>query len=129
MTPVPSASGEKVNWINYRTCVVGIRFKAGADEQGAFVRVEICLTNTMLQHHYFGLFHKFAHETGFLTDSEWKFKRDSPTDTGKSASIICAELTGVNMFRQEEWPVIISFLKKNLIVLDEFWNEFKPAFE
>lgn len=129
MAPVPSASGEKVNWINYKTGVRGIRFKAEADDELVYVAAEIVVQDTVLQHHYFDLFHKFAQWRGFLTDSEWKFKKDSPAHTGNSISIICAELQGVNIFREEDWPAMISFIKKHLIVLDDFWNEFKPAFE
>ncbi len=129
MAPVPSASGEKVNWINYKTGVRGIRFKAEADGKMVYVAAEIYTADTVLQHHYFDLFHKFAERQGFLTDSEWKFKKDAPANTGKRISIISAQLSEVNIFTEEDWPAMISFIKKHLILLDEFWTEFKPAFE
>lgn len=41
MQPVPSASGEAVNWLNYKTGVKGIQFRKDAVQKYAWVAVEI----------------------------------------------------------------------------------------
>ena len=74
MSPVPSASLEKVNWITYKTGIKGIIFKPNADKTSATVTVEIFLKDTMLQHQYFHTFTNFTaafkhieEKTGFST--------------------------------------------------------------
>ena len=51
MTPVPTASGESINWINYKTGVKGISSKTNADTASAYTAVQIYYTDIMLQHH------------------------------------------------------------------------------
>ncbi len=60
MAPVPSATLEKVNWVNYKTGIKGISFKMDADKDTASVIIEIFLKDTMLQHQYFEIFNSFA---------------------------------------------------------------------
>ena len=127
MAPVPSASGESVNWINYKTGIKGISFKMNADTAGVYAAVEIYNQDIMLQHHYFDLFHKFARGSDIFSDR--LFRKDYITESGITLSSISVELKGVNILREDDWPTMISFIKKHLIILDEFWNEFKPAFE
>jgi hypothetical protein len=35
---------------------------------------------------------------------------------------------GVNIYRKEDWPAIISFFKPRIIALDAFWTEVKEGF-
>ena len=98
-----------------------------ADTAGVYAAVEIHNQDIMLQHHYFDLFHKFAERSDIFSDR--LFKKDCITESGITFSSISVELKGVNILREEDWPTMISFIKKHLIILDEFWNEFKPAFE
>ena len=129
LAPIPSAAGVRINWINYKTGIKGITFTSHADNNTACVAVEIFNNNTMLQHHYFDLFHKFAPEIGGINLSEWKYEKEYLKYTGKTISFISAELKAVNLYNEAEWPEIISFIKKQLMALDLFWNEYKPEFE
>ncbi|MBS1566426.1 MAG: DUF4268 domain-containing protein, partial [Bacteroidetes bacterium] len=38
-------------------------------------------------------------------------------------------LENVNVFSQDQWPAIISFLKPRLVALDAWWQMAKPGFE
>lgn len=129
MSPVPSATAEKVNWINYKTGIKGISFKMNADKEQASVAVEIFLKDTMLQHQYFDIFNSFAPQFECIAGKDWIFERSFFVEHKPDVSIISVELKSVNIFKQTDWPTIISFLKQYITGLDAFWAEYKPAFE
>ena len=76
MSPVPSATLEKVNWVNYKTGIKGISFKMDAGKESAVVMVEIFLKDTMLQHQYFEIFNNFASELQKIGINKWLFQKD-----------------------------------------------------
>ena len=129
MSPVPSATLEKVNWVNYKTGIKGISFKMDADKESAFVAIEIFLKDTMLQHQYFEIFDNFAKQFEQTAGKGWRFERDHFIEHKGNLSSITVELKNVNIFRQDNWPTIIAFLKQHIIGLDAFWAEYKAAFE
>ena len=129
MLPVPSASGEKVNWVNYKTGIKGIFFKMDASKDTAYVSIEISLTNIELQQQYFQSFRNLTKQFEKAVGAEWHMKEDFITDDYKQVSTIYIQLQSVNIFKESDWPSIIAFLKKNIIALDEFWELYKPAFE
>jgi len=129
MSPVPSASGEKVNWINYKTGIKGIFFKMDADKSSAMVAVEIILADKVLQNEYFSIFTKFVKQFKEIAGAEWTMEKHYTNEYHQSLSRIFIEIKDVNIFNKNDWPAIISFLKKNVISLDAFWDEYKPAFE
>ncbi len=129
MQPVPSADSEKVNWINYKTGIKGISFKLNADNNKATVAIEISLIDTHLQHQYFDIFANFKNQFHNLLGKDWQMAKHFVSEDIKEISIIFAELNNINIYRETDWPTIIVFLKKNIIALDIFWNEYKVAFE
>ena len=129
ISPVPSATLEKVNWVNYKTGIKGISFKMDAGKESAVVMVEIFLKDTMLQHQYFEIFNNFASELQKIGINKWLFQKDYFQENKGSVSLIAAELNNVNVFKEEDWPTIISFLKQNMLGIDKFWESYKPAFE
>ena len=129
LSPVPSATLEKVNWVNYKTGIKGIIFKLDADKNTATVTVEIFLENTMLQHQYFNIFDNFATNLKKTDVDKWVFQKDYFQDNKGSVSIIVADLKNVNIFKEDDWPTMISFLKHHMLGLDKFWELYKPAFE
>ncbi len=129
MQPVPSASGEKVNWINYKTGIKGIYFKMDANKDFAFISIEIFLPDKTLEHLHYQTFRNLAKQFEEVVGEGWEMKENVVTNDYKSVSIIYSELQNVNIFKESDWPNIIGFLKKNIILLDEFWNSYKPAFE
>ena len=129
MAPVPSLSYEKVNWINYKTGIKGISFKMDADKNSATAAIEIRLPNKELQHQYFSIFTKFAKQFKQIVGTQWVHDIDFVNEYDQHASKIFITLNGVNIFNKNDWPTIITFLKRNIISLNNFWNEYKPAFE
>jgi hypothetical protein len=124
----PSASGEEVNWINYKTGVKGIYFKTDVDNKSARIAIEISLKDQEIQDLIFEQFQEFdvlfASEVG-----EWVWYQDFMDDTGKHFSKIELSLDKVSVFRESDWYETINFLKDNLLKLDEFWTNVKDSFE
>ena len=129
MSPVPSATFEKVNWVNYKTGIKGISFKMDAGKDSAEVMVEIFLKDTMLQHQYFEIFNNFVAELKKIDVNNWVFQKDYFQENKGFVSLIAAELKNVNVFKEDDWPTMISFLKQYMLGLDKFWASYKPAFE
>jgi hypothetical protein len=129
MSPVPSATAEKVNWVNYKTGIKGISFKMNADKEHASVAIEIFLKDSMLQHQYFDIFNSFAPQFENTAGEGWIFEKSSFVEHKDGISLILVKLNNVNIFKQTDWPAIISFLKQYMTGLDAFWAAYKPAFE
>jgi Domain of unknown function (DUF4268) len=129
MQPVPSETGESVSWINYKTGIKGIAFKMNADNNSAVVSIEIVLPAIEMQHKYFDAFQILKKQFVKIAGKGWDFSKVSENEHGKNMSQISVELNQINIYRESDWPAIITFLKQNIIALDAFWATYKPAFE
>lgn len=125
----PNSEGEKINWINYNTGHKHVYFRMDADAKQAGIAVLLRHPDVLMQALYF---EKFAELRSWFTESlgeEWIWEPDTRDEYGKPVSKIYTGLAGVNVFKQEDWPKIISFLRPRIIALDGFWNEVKDGFE
>ena len=128
MAPIPSAGGEKINWINYKTGVKHIYFKMEADQKFASIGLELTHPALKAQKQSFDhllQFKKLLHQT---QGEEWIWTLHV-TDESKVVSRIFIELAGTNIFNKEDWPELISFFKQRLLKLDEFWNHVKDGLD
>lgn len=120
LKPIPSASGQSINWINYKTGINQIRVKADAENGFAFVVVEINgeqSTRDLIIETFERLDFSWNTDTITLKD-EWN-------DSGKQVHQIITNLEDVSVFKETDWPAIISFIKSNLLAFDEFWFDNK----
>lgn len=119
MSPVPAASGERINWINYNSGIKGITIRSDADEHSALVKLDIKHRDADLQAQHVSMLRTLYRDLppgGFsLTQNE-------------EGTLMLSEKPGVNIFREADWPEIISFLKRQLIVIDSFWFARKDLF-
>jgi len=100
-----------------------------ADNKKASVAVELTHKDTGLQALYFEQFqqlHTLLHEA---LQEEWIWQLHTHDEHGKSVSRIYIEKENVNIFKQNDWPEIISFFKPRIIALDAFWSNAKHVFE
>ena len=129
MSPVLSAEGEKVSWLNYKTGEKAIFFRLHADNKIATIAIELSHGDAGLRQLYFEQFRQLKKFLEKATDEEWLWQSAAIDDYGKSISRIYTELHDVSVFKREDWPRLISFFKPRLIALDEFWNNVKYSFE
>lgn len=129
MQPVFSAEGERINWINYKTGEKDIYFRMQADNKKAFIAIELTHKDTGLQALYFEQFKQLQSLLNEALNEEWIWQLHAHDEHGKYISRIYTELNDVSIFKQEDWPQLISFFKPRITALDEFWSTAKHVFE
>src|ERR1700741_4217104 len=129
MSPVPSAQGEKINWINYKTGIKHLHFRMNAENRQARVAIESSHPDPESQEIFFKKFSQHHSLLYDCTQEEWQWKLHDQDASGKLVSLVFTELGNVSVFNQEDWPVLISFFKKRMTGLDAFWSSAKFAFE
>jgi hypothetical protein len=128
LLPMPSASGAKLNWINYKTGVKYIRFVMDADREHAFVQIEITHPDTAMRNRFYQLFESLKFDLEAETQAVWNWNQ-SVEKEGKIISTINISLEDVNILNVQHWPAIISFFKPLITGLDRFWYNQKEIFE
>ncbi|MES1225633.1 MAG: DUF4268 domain-containing protein [Bacteroidota bacterium] len=129
MAPVPSANGLKINWINYKTGIKDLYFKMDADNKAATISIIIAHSDAALQTRFYNQFKQVKNLLKNALQEEWQWALLLPDENNKTVSRIYTSLTGVSIFKKEDWPQIISFFKPRIIALDNFWYDVKDAFE
>lgn len=124
LAPVPSAAGDKINWINYKTGIGFLHFKMDAERDHAYVGIEISHADLSKREMYFKHFKTLWNDS----NTEWIWEEQF-IGNGKTISRIYQYLGNINVYRRSDWPQIISFLKAGIILLDEFWTGHKEIFE
>ncbi|HKG06845.1 MAG TPA: DUF4268 domain-containing protein [Pedobacter sp.] len=129
IAPQHSADGLRINWINYKTGIKNLFFKMHADNKSAFIAIEMSHPDKSIQELMFEQFKEFRNILKDTLDEEWQWELHTVDENGKIISRISVTLPGVSIFRQEEWPALISFFKPRIIALDEFWSNAQYSFE
>lgn len=123
MKPVLSSDGEPVNWINYKTGNKQVQFRMDVDSRRAVIAVELGSLD---------VFERLGRLRGVFTETlgedDWTWQTAASDEHGRQFSLVQKQLPGVNIFRNEDWPAIISFLKPRIMALDEFWSMVKYEF-
>lgn len=129
MAPIVSATGEKVNWVNYKTGIQGIRFVMNADRQQAYIAIVLSHNDDAIRLKYYNqlkTMKSMLHET---LSEEWNWKENDTDEYGKLSSSIGTKINNVDITDQSSWPAIITFFKQRIIALDAFWAETRFVFE
>ena len=129
MSPVPSAEGEKVNWVNYKTGVKDIRFRMESDNKKAIIAIELTHRDKGVRLLYFEQFQQLKAIFSSIAGDHWVWQPFATNEAGVTISKIYSEKTGISVFKKEDWPELISFFKERMVVLDRFWSEVKYSFE
>src|SRR5688572_27967316 len=78
MRPVPSATIEKVNWINYKTGVKHIRFKMSAEENTSQFIIEFSNPNDSIRSVHYHQFRSLKAEFLKVVPGNWKWEESIP---------------------------------------------------
>jgi hypothetical protein len=129
MTPVLSADGERVSWVNYKTGEKNIFFRLFADTKKAAISIELTHSDVHLQQLYYEQFVGLKKLFAAAISHEWTWQPQTIDDSGKTISKIYLELPAVSVFKKEDWPKLITFFKTNIMALDTFWSDVKYSFD
>jgi hypothetical protein len=128
MSPVPSAEGHNVNWINYHTGVHNLFFRMNADGREASIAITLEHRDLHLQTHYFEKLTAFKLMLHTELQEEWIWNLHEETNN-RVISRVYKSLPGVSVYNKDTWPDIISFFKPRMMALDRFWENAKYGFE
>jgi hypothetical protein len=128
MSPVLSAEGMKINWVNYHTGIKDVHFRMEARQKSATIAISLEHSDPDFQELYFRQFQEFSELLRGTLDETWEWQLLEERD-GKLVSRIYTELTGVSVLNKDHWPELISFFKPRIIALDIFWENAKYSFE
>lgn len=129
LKPVQSATGEKVNWSNYKTGVAHIYFRLRAEKGFASVAIEITTPDEQNRIETYRLFLSMRPMVEHALGAPPDWIEHTTDEFGKPLSRISITLPAVNIFRESDWPAIISFFKRAITGLDEFWSDAKTMFD
>jgi hypothetical protein len=123
MKPVLSADGEPIGWLNYKTGNKWLQFRMDVDSRRAVVAVVLDHPDPGVRGAYLERMRQvrviFESEMG---ERDWTWQADGVDEHGRAVGMVTKVLNGVNIFRAEDWPAIISFLKPRAIAFDSFWS-------
>jgi len=129
MKPILSADGEEISWLNYKTGNKHVGFRMDVDSQRAVISIVMDHPDPEMRQLFFDRFLQmkdiFYDELG---EVDWEWQSEATDEHGRSIGTIYKQLDGVNIFRNEDWSAIISFLKPRIIALDGFWSMVKYQF-
>lgn len=128
MRPIIGASGEPINWLNYKTGIRHIYFRMDADNGRAAITIELRQPDTDLRKQYYNQLLQFKSLLEENTGEEWTWQPDAIDEDGAVLSRIGTVLENVNVMKESDWPAIIAFLKPRIIALDAFWDMIKDTF-
>jgi hypothetical protein len=129
LSPVLSAEGEKINWVNYKTGEKNIQFRMQADNRTAIITIELTHKDPGVQQLYFEQFQQLKKFFDEAVGEAWQWQLHTTDDHGRTVSRIYKEMEGVSIYKKEDWPGLISFFKQRILALDAFWSNVKYSFE
>src|SRR6476619_3094624 len=129
MSPVLSAEGEKINWINYRTGEKDIVFRMEADNRKGVISIDLTHRDEGVRHLYLEQFRELKMLLEAQTEEAWIWKERDEDSSGRPCARIAAFIENVSIFKKEDWPALISFFKPRIMALDAFWSDARHAFE
>lgn len=129
MSPVPSAEGLKINWINYKTGVKDLRFFMDADTRIATIGIKLLHDDPDRRMLFFEQFQKLEPQLNEYLNETWQWDSNYEDENHYTSARIHTTLSPINIYNKDHWPNIISFLKPRIIALDAFWCDWKYPFE
>jgi len=125
-----SDEGLKTNWINYKTGIKHLYFRMDADNKTAQIYIEIAHTDEGIRELIFAQFQEYKAILHAELGEEWEWDTCYYDAYGKPTARIGIVLEEkVSVFKQEDWPKLISFFKPRIIALDNFWSNAKYGFD
>lgn len=129
LSPHQSSEGLKINWVNYHTGYRHVYFRMEAGREKATIAIMLTQPDELLRRLFYDKLQSFRSFLSGALGEDWRWEADLEDESGRTVSRISAELSGVSIYRESDWPAIISFFKPRIIALDEVWNTIKDGFE
>lgn len=119
-----SASGKRVNWINYPTQVKHTYLRMVCEGKQIALCYDIQFNDRGIQDIFWEQLTelKVVLENNMTVPTHWEAQ--FLNKEGQNIGRIYWELEGANYYDQNDWPIIYAFFKKHLKEFDVFYQEF-----
>lgn len=116
--------GKPALWIMNHTKIAQLKLKFEFETEKAIVGIDIETRNLDKRINLFSKLEQFKTilETTMGTEMIWEL--EYTLSNGKSISRIYVEKPGVSIYNKEDWPEVFSFLYKNMMKLEKFYEEY-----
>lgn len=129
MSPIHSAEGMKINWVNYHTGLKNVYFRMSTEKRSASIAITLEHRDPGIQALFFEQFLELKTLFHSAMQEEWQWNLLEQSSPDKTTSRIFKELHNASVFNRDQWPQLISFFKPRIIALDEFWVDAKYSFD
>ena len=123
-----SASGNKVNWSNYKTGVNDIYVRLNCDNQKAVISIEFQHRDQGIRELFLEQFLELKTVFHSTLNEEWIWDSEALTETGQQIIRVYKTRNGVNLYNKNDWSEVFSFFEPRLLSIDSFWSEFGELF-
>lgn len=128
MAPVPSAEGETINWINYRTGLKYVQLRMRTEGRRATIGLELVHPDADIRALHYEQLQALHLMLPPVPGQTWDWQPEAE-ENGQHMSRVQQQLDGVSPLNREDWPALISFFKPRLLALDEFWSQARYPLE
>lgn len=125
----PRAESTKINWVNYKTGVKHLSFKMDAGTTTASICIEMNHPDLAIQALMFEQFYELKKILQDNLQESWEWELHASDQQGKVISTIKKTIDQVNIYKKEDWSILIPFFKQRMIGLHEFWSDAQFMFE
>lgn len=124
-----SISGRRINWFKYPTGLNEIYIRTEVDQHGCRICIDLQFKNEGIRELFYEQFleTKTVFENTMKTEVTWTPNFMHPY--GTEVSRISVENNTTNLFNQEDWSEMHSFIINHLRRVDEYWSEFGELFK
>ena len=99
-----------------------------AEQTAACISILLAQDTTERQDMFFNQLLQVKNLLRNALQEDWQWEQRVQDENNKTVSHIYTSLDGVNIYRKEDWPAMISFFKTRITMLDAFWTEVKDGF-
>ncbi len=114
-----------VKWIMNNTGIKQLKLKFDFDETRAIVGFDVETRNLDKRIDVFGKLERLKTKLEKALKQSLIWELDHILPSGKSISRAYLELPDVSIYRQEDWPLVIDFFYKNMVIIEKLFEEYK----
>jgi hypothetical protein len=118
-----SVSGRRVKWTNFKTGVRDVYLRMEVDGNGARIALDLQHRDLEIRE----LFWEQLLELKALLQAEWGtdllWEESYTKPDGTTVCRVEKQLNQGNLFNKTTWPLLLTFLKENLLAFDRFWAD------
>jgi hypothetical protein len=124
-----SSAGKRINWFKYPTGLNDIYIRTEVDKNGCRVCIDLQFKDPGIRELFYEQFleTKTVFENTMISPINWKPNYEH--GYGTEVSRISVENTTTNLYRQEDWPEMHTFIVTHLRRLDVYWEDFGELFK